>query len=74
MPKYVIKETMPCWVTWHRVVEADNEADAFNMFNDGDGLICNPDGSVPLGSVPSPEIGDILDGYDGDQNIVATIE
>lgn len=73
MPKYLIKETMPCWVTWHRVVEADDEVDAYNCFNDGDGVLCNADGSIPVDGEPTPEIGDILSGYDGDQTIVAVM-
>lgn len=54
MPKFLIKETMPCWTTWGRVVEADTEEEAFDKFNEGEGVEQSN----------YPEIGDSLDAYD----------
>ncbi len=48
--RYTIKETMACWVTWTRVVEADDEYTAVDMFFNGEG--------EPVGE---PDIGDCID-------------
>lgn len=52
--RYKVSETYPCLITWTRIVEANSSEEALSKFNDGDGG--EPD--------YSPEIGDMLDGYD----------
>jgi hypothetical protein len=53
MPRYIISETAPCWITWTRRVEASSEAEAVALFDEGEGQRLN-----------FPEIGDTLTGYD----------
>lgn len=52
MPKFIIKETQACWVTWEYEIEAEN-ADAAEMQY----LEEHPSSDLP------PEIGDSIDGY-----------
>lgn len=58
--KWVYRETTPCWVTWTRTIEADNEAEAVQIANEGGGELSG-----------EPEIGDILDGHDLEQDLRA---
>lgn len=51
MAKFVLSETYPCFVTWTKVIEADNLDDARNIFDEGGGVS------------KEPIMGDILDGY-----------
>ena len=37
MAKFVLSETYPCFVTWTKVIEADNLDDARNIFDEGGG-------------------------------------
>lgn len=59
--KFRVRETMPCWVTWTRIVEVpadvpDDEAAAWALSNASD--IAAPTGD--------PEIGDSIDGLGDD--------
>jgi hypothetical protein len=35
MPKFIIEETIPCFVTWRCTIEAADEAEAREMFQNG---------------------------------------
>jgi hypothetical protein len=52
MPSYLITERRPAWITTKYRVEAENEAEAREIFEDGD-----------ADQVGEPEIGDNLDSY-----------
>ena len=54
MPKFLIYETLPCWVTYVSTVEAKDSTEALEKFGNGEHT-----------QLASPEIGDIIDGYDG---------
>jgi len=64
MPKFVIEETLACWCTWRRIVEAETESEAYDLFNDGEGDLQNEG---------APVIGDCLDGYDCGPEIVGVL-
>ena len=49
MPKFVVTETLPCWVDFRHVVEAESEEDAKELFRSGESDSVNTD------------IGDVLD-------------
>ena len=49
--KFIVSETYACWTTWTRTVEATSEAEALELFNDGEG--------TPVDG--SPYLGDIID-------------
>lgn len=36
MPKYIVSQSIPCWVTWSYEIEAETEEDARNQYLDGD--------------------------------------
>jgi hypothetical protein len=38
MNTYYIKSRIPCWVDFYTKVEAENEADAFEVFRDSGGM------------------------------------
>lgn len=50
MPKFIISDRIPCWVTWKYEIEAETEEEAEGMFLDGD-----------QGRELGHEIGDSLD-------------
>ena len=53
MAKFIITETIPCFVTWTREIEADNQDEAMQKHHDH------------VGEAATEEIGDSLDGYVG---------
>lgn len=34
--KYIIRETMPCYVSWYYEIEADSKDDAYDIFCNGE--------------------------------------
>jgi len=54
MPKFIIRDTLPCYVTWTYEIEADSEDDAMDKFMDGD-----------HDTPKEPEIGDNISWIDG---------
>ena len=50
MPRYRIRHTLPCYVTWTYEFEAENEADAAAALINGE-----------LDAHGEPEIGDVID-------------
>lgn len=57
MSKFIIRDRVPCWVTWTYEIEADDEKTAINRYLDGD---YDSEGHG------EPEIGDTIDAIDGE--------
>lgn len=49
MPKFIIRDTVPCYVTWPYVVEAEDEEMALENFCQGDQG--EPQGDAVIGNV-----------------------
>ena len=52
MPRYIVTDKVPCWVTYAYHVEADTSEEAIKAYHDGEGEMVAPE----LG----PEIGDTI--------------
>lgn len=57
---FIVRETLPCWVTWNKRVDALDAQDALDRVRDGQGE-----------SVGAPEIGDNIDGVPEQDDVVA---
>ena len=58
MPKFIVKDTQACWVTWSHVIEADTAEQARTKY-----VVQQPTSNT------APEIGDTLDDYHADITI-----
>ncbi len=59
MPKYIIRDTTPCYVSWYYEVEALDEDAAYEQFCDGS-----------YSGAQAIEIGDSIDWVDGQETTV----
>lgn len=55
MAKFIVRETLPCYVTWAYEIEAEDEEAAMVKFHDGD---------YPLPG--APHVGNAIDWIEGD--------
>lgn len=64
MAKFIVRDTVPCWVTWLYPIEADSEAEALQKYREGN----------HASAYNEAEIGDAIDGITTSQDSITATE